>query len=32
MYAEHKETIDLAKIEQPDAMLGYTVIVQQSGN
>jgi HEAT repeat protein/outer membrane protein assembly factor BamB len=31
-YTEHKETIDLAKIEQPDAMLGYTVIVQQTPN
>jgi hypothetical protein len=31
-YTEHKEAIDLARIEQPDAMLGYTVIVQQTPN
>jgi HEAT repeat protein len=31
-YTEHKDAIDLAKLEQPEALLGYTLVVQQNIN
>ncbi len=29
-YAEHKDSIDLARLESPDVLLGYTVLVHQT--
>jgi hypothetical protein len=31
-YTEHKATIDLARLESPDILLGYTVLVHQTLN